>query len=160
MPAEVGFLMYPERGCRAATPQEEMVVKALEKILAGQHLSYEETRRIGVAILHGQVRDALKAATLIGQRMNRETYDEICGCLDAALRPEEVLPVAVGSLAHLGQAFDGSTRYFRPTLFVAAVRAALSQASVLIEGRREDFGLDVDPGNSGWSTRTIPAWNR
>lgn len=148
LPAEVRFLMYPERGCRAANPQEERVVKALEKILAGQHLSYEETRRIGEAILHGQVREALKAATLIGQRMNRESYDEICGCLDAALPPEEILPVAVESLAHLGQSFDGSTRYFRPTLFVAAVRAALSQASVL-------YGVDAMPPKRGVTEEQI-----
>jgi len=31
----------------------------------------------------------------------------------------------------MGQPFDGATRYFRPTLFVAAVRAALGWASVL-----------------------------
>lgn len=142
MPPEIRFLIEPDQVCKATNAQEQIVIASLEKILTGKHLSYDETRRTGEAILNGQVRDALKAAALIGQRMNRETYDELRGYLDATLGPEQVLEVDVDSLTHLGEPFDGSTRFFRPTLFVAAVRAALGEASVL-------YGVDKMPPKNG-----------
>ena len=74
---------------------------------------------------------ALKGAALIGQRMNRETYQEVRGYLDAFFGPEAVQPIDVPALTHFGQPYDGATRYFRPMLFVAAVRAALGEASLL-----------------------------
>ncbi|MBI1929063.1 hypothetical protein HYR99_33060 [Candidatus Poribacteria bacterium] len=142
MPPEIKFIIKPEVGYEATNPQEGIVVEALEKILRGGHLTYEETRRMGEAILNGRVKDALKGAALIGQRMNRETYDEIRGYLDAVFAPEQVLEVSVDSLTHFGEPYDGSTRYFKPTLFMAAVRAALGEASVL-------HGVDEMPPKSG-----------
>ena len=76
-----GFRAYP-----GANPDETIVVKALEKILGGDHLSYDETRRMGKAILNGEVKGALKGAALIGQRMNLESYDEVRGISRCNLR--------------------------------------------------------------------------
>ena len=142
LPEEILFVMNPDRGYTPLTLEEEIVTRALEKILRGKHLSYSETRAMGEAILSENVKPALKAAALIGQRMNRETYDEVRGYLDAFLGPEQVRHVSVNSLTHFGEPFDGATRYFRPTLFVAAVRAALGEASVL-------HGVDEMPPKSG-----------
>ena len=142
MPPEIRFIMQPELGYTDTNPDEAVVVKALEKILKGGHLSYDETRRMGKTILNGNVKGALKGAALIGQRMNLENYDEVRGYLDATFGPEGVRKVAVESLTHFGQPFDGATRYFRPTLFVAAVRAALGEPSVL-------HGVDEMPPKSG-----------
>ena len=142
LPEEILFIMNPDRGYTPLTLEEETVTRASEKILRGKHLSYSETRAMGEAILSENVKPALKAAALIGQRMNRETYDEVRGYLDAFLSPEQVRKVSVDSLTHFGEPFDGATRYFRPTLFVAAVRAALGEASVL-------HGVDEMPPKSG-----------
>ena len=142
LPEEILFIMDPDRGYTPLTIEEEIVTKACEKILRGIHLSYNETRAMGEAVLSENVKPALKAAALIGQRMNRETYDEVRGYLDAFLGPEQVRQVSVDSLAHFGEPFDGATRYFRPTLFMAAVRAALGESSVL-------HGVDEMPPKSG-----------
>ena len=142
MPPAVRFIMQPELGYTDANPDEAIVVDALEKILRGGHLSYDETRQMGGVILNGKVNGALKGAALIGQRMNLESYDEVRGYLDATFSPEGVRDVSVESLTHFGQPFDGATRYFRPTLFVAAVRAALGEPTVL-------HGVDDMPPKSG-----------
>ena len=142
MPPAIRFIMQPELGYTDANPDESIVVDALEKILRGGHLSYDETRQMGKAILNGKVNGALKGAALIGQRMNLESYDEVRGYLDATFSPEGVRDVSVESLTHFGQPFDGATRYFRPTLFVAAVRAALGEPTVL-------HGVDEMPPKSG-----------
>ena len=142
MPPAIRFIMQPELGYTDANPDESIVVDALEKILRGGHLSYDETRQMGKAILNGKVNGALKGAALIGQRMNLESYDEVRGYLDATFSPEGVCDVSVESLTHFGQPFDGATRYFRPTLFVAAVRAALGEPTVL-------HGVDEMPPKSG-----------
>ena len=63
--------------------------------------------------------------------MNIEDKEEIRAHLDAVLSSEEVSTLQVESLTHFGQPFDGAARFFRPTLFVAAVRAALGRATVL-----------------------------
>ena len=145
---EILFIMNPDRGYTPLTVEEEIVVRASEKILRGNHPSYGETRAMGEAVLSENVKPALKAAALIGQRMNRETYDEVRGYLDAFLGPEQVRQVSVNSLTHFGEPFDGATRYFRPTLFVAAVRAALGEASVL-------HGVDEMPPKSGVTEEKI-----
>ena len=142
MPREIKFIMHPDLGYPPANTAETVVVEALEKILRSRHLTYEETREMGLAILNGQVKEALKGAALIGQRMNLETYDEARGYLDSVFSPAQVHQVSVDSLTHFGEPFDGSTRYFRPTLFIAAVRAALGEASVL-------HGVDKMPPKNG-----------
>ena len=142
MPPEVKFIMQPELGHTAANREEAIVVKALEKILRGGHLTYDETRRMGKAILNGDVKGALKGAALIGQRMNLESYEEVRGYLDATFSPEQIREVSVESLTHFGEPFDGATRYFRPTLFIAAARAALGAPSVL-------HGVDEMPPKNG-----------
>ena len=148
MPSEIKFIMNPNLGYDAANPQEEIVVKSLEKILRAEHLTSVETRSMGEAILNGEVKAALKGAALIGQRMNRETYEEVRGYLDSVFAPEQVLKVSVDSLTHFGEPYDGSTRYFRPTVFIAAVRAALGEASVL-------HGVDEMPPKFGVTEEQI-----
>ena len=56
MPSEIRFIIQPELGYVDTNPDEAVVVKALEKILRGGHLSYDETRRMGKAILNGDVK--------------------------------------------------------------------------------------------------------
>ena len=80
--------------------------------------------------------------------MNRETYEEVRGYLDAYFGPEQVCPIDVDSLTHFGQPYDGATRYFRPTLFVAAVRAALGEPSLL-------HSVDMIPPKNGVTEEAI-----
>ncbi len=148
LPSEIQYLMEPERGYVPANPTEAVVVKALEQILRAKHLSYAETREMCEAILSDAVSPALKGAALIGQRMNRETYEEVRGYLDAFYGPEAVQPIDVPTLTHFGQPYDGATRYFRSTLFVAAVRAALGEASLL-------HSVDAMPPKNGVTEENI-----
>ena len=148
LPPEIQYLMTPEQRYVPANATEAVVVKALEKILRAKHLSYTETREMCEAILTDAVNPAFKAAALIGQRMNRETYQEVRGYLDAFFGPEAVQPIDVAALTHFGQPYDGATRYFRPTLFVAAVRAALGEASLL-------HGVDAMPPKNGVTEETL-----
>ena len=148
LPPEIQYLMDPDQGYVPANPTEAVVVKALEKILRAKHLSYTETRAMCEAILSDDVSPALKGAALIGQRMNRETYQEVRGYLDAFFGPEEIQPIDVATLTHFGQPYDGATRYFRPTLFVAAVRAALGEASLL-------HSVDAMPPKNGVTEEAI-----
>ena len=148
LPKEIQFLMNPELGYVPRNLSEAIVVKALEKILRSKHLSYAETRQMCEAILTDDVKPALKAAALIGQRMNRETYEEVRGYLDVYFGPEQVCPIDVDTLTHFGQPYDGATRYFRPTLFVAAVRAALGEPSIL-------HSVDVMPPKNGVTEEAI-----
>ena len=148
LPPEIQYLMNPEQGYIPANPIEAVVVNALEKILRAKHLSYTETREMCKAILSDDVKPAFKGAALIGQRMNRETYQEVRGYLDAFFGPEEVQPIDVATLTHFGQPYDGATRYFRPTLFVAAVRAALGEASLL-------HSVDTMPPKNGVTEEAI-----
>ena len=129
MPDDLRFLlgMAPD----FAGAGEARMVAALRPVLQGGHLCYEEVRGALGAMLEGEVRPSLMAAFLIGQRMNIEDEEEIRAHLDAVLPSEEVSALQVEALTHFGQPFDGAARFFRPTLFVAAVRAALGRATVL-----------------------------
>ena len=148
LPSEIQYLLNPDLGYAPANSTEAIVVNALEKILRAKHLSYTETREMCKAILSDDVKPAFKGAALIGQRMNRETYQEVRGYLDAFFGPEEVQPIDVDTLTHFGQPYDGATRYFRPTLFVAAVRAALGEASLL-------HSVDAMPPKNGVTEETL-----
>ena len=129
MPDDLRFLlgMAPD----FAGAGEARMVAALRPVLQGGHLCYEEVRGALGAMLAGEVRPSLMAAFLIGQRMNIEDEEEIRAHLDAVLPSEQVSALQVEALTHFGQPFDGAARFFRPTLFVAAVRAALGRATVL-----------------------------
>eukprot|EP00252_Welwitschia_mirabilis_P017056 TRINITY_DN3791_c0_g1_i2.p1 TRINITY_DN3791_c0_g1~~TRINITY_DN3791_c0_g1_i2.p1 ORF type:complete len:565 (+),score=116.02 TRINITY_DN3791_c0_g1_i2:105-1799(+) len=121
-------------------PIEARLVGALREILAGGHIGFEEASGILKESIsahqHNDTSDtvshALLAAFLIGQRMNGETDRELrayCLALD-----DEVgsLPTAnVRSLTHYGEPYDGNTRFFRSTLFVAAVRASYGESCLL-----------------------------
>ncbi|MEC7226962.1 MAG: hypothetical protein VXW00_08835, partial [Candidatus Latescibacterota bacterium] len=130
MPKTLQFILRGE-GEPEALSGEERVVAALSDILQGRHLDYDRTLHALRDILDGKVRPELTAALLIGQRMNIEDGEEVRAYLDAVLPAEAALGVDVDSLTHFGQPFDGARRYFRPTLFVAAVRAALGRPTVL-----------------------------
>ncbi|CAI5457904.1 unnamed protein product [Closterium sp. Yama58-4] len=132
--------------------QEDQVVGDLRDILFGVHLGFQETMSLlqnllpmrgGDAEGAGAVSDALVAAYLIAVRMNRETDRELkafCLAFDQELGPA---PIArVPSLTHYGDPYDGSTRYFHPTLFVAAVRASCGEACLL-------HGVDAFPPKFG-----------
>ncbi|ONK81230.1 uncharacterized protein A4U43_C01F26780 [Asparagus officinalis] len=119
---------------------EMRLVGALREVLAGGHLGYEEVQGVlgDVLPLNGKngnteiVSESLLAAFLIGQRMNRETERELkayCLAFDDELGPPPVADVR--SLTHYGEPYDGNTRFFRSTLFVAAVRASYGESCLL-----------------------------
>ncbi|XP_022776143.1 uncharacterized protein LOC111317899 isoform X3 [Durio zibethinus] len=119
---------------------EMRLVGALREILAGGHLGYEEVQGVLRDVLPLKLEDgkstgvseSLLSAFLIGQRMNRETDRELkayCLAFDDELGPAPVAEVR--SLTHYGEPYDGNTRYFRSTLFVAAVRSCYGESSLL-----------------------------
>lgn len=149
LPPEVKFIADPEgtiMGANCLTgpryigegTAEMRLVGALREVLAGGHLGYEEVQCVLKDVLPvgsvsaNSVSEALLAAFLIGQRMNRENDRELKGyCLafDDELGPP---PIAdVDSLTHYGEPYDGNTRFFRSTLFVAAVRACYGESCLL-----------------------------
>ncbi|XP_073295188.1 uncharacterized protein [Primulina huaijiensis] len=130
---------------------EMRLVGALREVLAGGHLGYEEVQGVLKEVLPFSVEDkksepvseALLSAFLIGQRMNRETDRELkayCLAFDDELGPAPI--VDVNSLTHYGEPYDGNTRYFRSTLFVAAVRSCYGESCLL-------HGVDWMPPKGG-----------
>ncbi|RVX04339.1 hypothetical protein CK203_018498 [Vitis vinifera] len=88
-------------------PSEMRLVGALREVLAGGHLGYEEVQGVLRDVLPLKLEDK-KSAGVSSQ------------------------PVAdVRSLTHYGEPYDGNTRYFRSTLFVAAVRSCYSESCLL-----------------------------
>ncbi|PKU76695.1 uncharacterized protein LOC110109139 [Dendrobium catenatum] len=117
---------------------EMRLVGALREVLAGGHLGYEEVKGVlkDVLPLGGnelqEVNESLLAAFLIGQRMNRETARELkayCLAFDDELGPPPIADVR--SLTHYGEPYDGNSRFFKSTLFVAAVRACYGESCIL-----------------------------
>lgn len=119
--------------------QEMRLVGALREVLAGGHLGYEEVQGVLRDVLPlkvdnkaSGVSESLLSAFLIGQRMNRETDRELkayCLAFDDELGPPPVADVK--SLTHYGEPYDGNTRFFRSTLFVAAVRSCYGESCLL-----------------------------
>jgi anthranilate phosphoribosyltransferase len=142
LPPEIGFLLHPDNDFRPADRITCGLVDPLRAILRGDHLSYLETRQVLDTILGEDISPALAAAVLIGQRMNLESMEESRAYLDAPCGPEAMVPVKLQSLTHLGEPYDGATRYFRPSVFVASVRAALGRPTVL-------HGVDAMPPKWG-----------
>ncbi|KAJ0895928.1 hypothetical protein HanRHA438_Chr08g0328771 [Helianthus annuus] len=85
----------------------------------------------------GTVSESLLSAFLIGQRMNRETDRELKAYCLASFAVADVR-----SLTHYGEPYDGNTRFFRSTLFVAAVRSCYNEACLL-------HGVDWMPPKGG-----------
>ncbi|XP_057984946.1 uncharacterized protein LOC110645907 isoform X2 [Hevea brasiliensis] len=151
LPPDVIFIADPEGSIMGAGssigPQyvgnrtsEMRLVGALREILAGGHLGYEEVQGVLREVLPLKVKDnecsgvseSLLSAFLIGQRMNLETDRELkayCLAFDDELGPPLVADVR--SLTHYGEPYDGNTRFFRSTLFVAAVRSCYGESSLL-----------------------------
>ncbi|RDX76428.1 trpD, partial [Mucuna pruriens] len=151
LPADVIFIADPEgmmMGMGSSIgPQyvgnstsEMRLVGALREVLAGGHLGFEEVQGVLKDVIPLQeggekpqgVSDALLSAFLIGQRMNRETDRELkayCLAFDDEIGPPPVADVR--SLTHYGEPYDGNTRFFRSTLFVAAVRSCYGESCLL-----------------------------
>ena len=121
---------------------EVATIEALRIVLSGGHLDYAQTKSTLREILSGQVRPEWSAALLIGQRMNLENHEEVLAYLDVVLPPEDVCQINVPSVTHFGPPFDGSMRYFRPNIFIAATRAVLGRPTVL-------HGVDLMPPKNG-----------
>lgn len=152
LPSDVIFIADPEGSIMGVGssigPQyvgngtsDMRLVGALREVLAGGHLGYEEVQGVLRDVLpfkfednkcSSGVSETLLSAFLIGQRMNRETDRELkayCLAFDDQLG---LAPVAdVRSLTHYGEPYDGNTRFFRSTLFVAAVRSCYGESSLL-----------------------------
>ncbi|KAK6116542.1 hypothetical protein DH2020_049648 [Rehmannia glutinosa] len=125
LPPDIIFLADPEQSIMGVSSSigprfvgngtsEMRLVGALREVLAGGHLGYEEVQ---------------------GQRMNRETDRELkayCLAFDEEHGPAPVADIR--SLTHYGEPYDGNTRFFRSTLFVAAVRSCYGE-SCLLHGR-------------------------
>ncbi|WCJ38509.1 anthranilate phosphoribosyltransferase putative [Euphorbia peplus] len=150
LPADVIFIADPEGSIMGIESSigpryvgnctsEMRLVGALREILAGGHLGYEEVQGVLKEVLPlnndnecSGVSESLLSAFLIGQRMNRETDRELkayCLAFDNELGPPPVADVR--SLTHYGEPYDGNTRFFRSTLFVAAVRSCYGESSLL-----------------------------
>ncbi|GAV75326.1 hypothetical protein CFOL_v3_18805 [Cephalotus follicularis] len=151
LPPDVVFIADPEGSIMGAgssigplyggnNTSEMRLVGALREVLAGGHLGYEEVQGVLRDVLPLKMEDnksagvseSLLSAFLIGQRMNRETDRELkayCLTFDDELGPPPVADVS--SLTHYGEPYDGNTRYFRSTLFVAAVRSCYGESSLL-----------------------------
>ncbi|XP_058766131.1 uncharacterized protein LOC131639671 [Vicia villosa] len=162
LPPDVVFLADPEglmMGLGSSIgPQfvgngttEMRLVGALREVLAGGHLGFEEVQGVLKEVLPFQeggekrngASEALLAAFLIGQRMNRETDRELkayCLAFDEENGPPPVADVK--SLTHYGEPYDGNTRFFRSTLFVAAVRSCYGESCLL-------HGVDWMPPKGG-----------
>ncbi|XP_051144194.1 uncharacterized protein LOC127260503 [Andrographis paniculata] len=160
LPPDVIFLADPEGSlmgvCSSLGPSfvgngtsEMRLVGALREILAGGHLGYEEVQGVlrDVLPLNSErgstVNESLFSAFLIGQRMNRETDRELkayCLAFDDEHGPVPVTDVR--SLTHYGEPYDGNTRFFRSTLFVAAVRSCYGESCLL-------HGVDWMPPKGG-----------
>ncbi|XP_050374151.1 uncharacterized protein LOC126791726 [Argentina anserina] len=120
---------------------EMRLVGALREVLAGGHLGFEEVQGCLRDVLPLKstedgtatgVSESLLSALLIGQRMNRETDRELkayCLAFDDELGETPIADVK--SLTHYGEPYDGNTRFFRSTLFVAAVRSCYAESSLL-----------------------------
>ncbi|KAJ7943688.1 putative anthranilate phosphoribosyltransferase [Quillaja saponaria] len=151
LPPDVIFIADPEGSImgfgNSIGPQyvgndtsEMRLVGALREVLAGGHLGYEEIQGVLRDVLPlkivGEestgVSESLLSAFFIGQRMNRETDRELkafCLAFDDEMGPPPVADVR--SLTHYGEPYDGNTRYFRSTLFVAAVRSCYQESCLL-----------------------------
>ncbi|KAJ0962533.1 hypothetical protein J5N97_027655 [Dioscorea zingiberensis] len=161
LPPDVLFIADPEGTIMGPTSSigphftgrgtaEMRLVGALREVLAGGHLGYEEVQGVLHDVLpltsvngKSNVSESLLSAFLIGQRMNRETDRELkafCLAFDAELGSPPIADVR--SLTHYGEPYDGNTRFFRSTLFVAAVRACYGEASLL-------HGVDWMPPKGG-----------
>ncbi|KAL2547134.1 anthranilate phosphoribosyltransferase [Forsythia ovata] len=162
LPPDIIFLADPEGSIMGVGssigPQfvgngtsEMRLAGALREVLAGGHLGYEEVQGVLKDVLPLRLEDTLSAnvsesllsAFLIGQRMNRETDRELkayCLAFDDELGPTPVADVK--SLTHYGEPYDGNTRYFRSTLFVAAVRSCYGESCLL-------HGVDWMPPKGG-----------
>lgn len=152
LPPDVVFIADPEGSLMgigsSIGPQfvgngtsEMRLVGALREVLAGGHLGYEEVQGVLKDVLPLKstedgtstgVSESLLSALLIGQRMNRETDRELkayCLAFDDELGETPIADVK--SLTHYGEPYDGNTRFFRSTLFVAAVRSCYAESSLL-----------------------------
>ncbi|MDA0711869.1 MAG: hypothetical protein O3B73_16850 [bacterium] len=146
--SDLKFIIGIDPHCTPQSDAEAVVISAVKTIIRGEHLNYPDAREMCEALFTDQVRDTLKGAALIGQRMNRESDEEISGYLDSVVAPENILPLTVSNLTHFGQPYNGSTRYFKPTLFAAAIRAALGRPTVL-------HGVDTLPPKWGVTEEQI-----
>ncbi|CAI0462498.1 unnamed protein product [Linum tenue] len=160
LPPDVVFIADPEGSIMGSSigPQfvgndttEMRLVGALREVLAGGHLGYEEVQGVLRDVLPLNVeedgkdssKESLVSAFLIGQRVNRETDRELkayCLAFDDELGPPPVADVR--SLTHYGEPYDGNTRFFRSTLFVAAIRSCYGESSLL-------HGVDWMPPKGG-----------
>ncbi|KAI3452689.1 hypothetical protein Pfo_009353 [Paulownia fortunei] len=162
LPPDIIFLADPEQSIMGVSSSigprfvgngtsEMRLVGALREVLAGGHLGYEEVQGVLRDVLpltledkkSAAVSESLLSAFLIGQRMNRETDRELkayCLAFDDEHGP---VPLAdIRSLTHYGEPYDGNTRYFRSTLFVAAVRSCYGESCLL-------HGVDWMPPKGG-----------
>ncbi|XP_027154696.1 uncharacterized protein LOC113754468 [Coffea eugenioides] len=162
LPPDIIFIADPEGSIMGAgnsigprfggsIPSEMRLVGALREVLAGGHLGYEEVQGVLKDVLplkldgsaSHSVSESLLSAFLIGQRMNRETDRELkayCLAFDDELGQPPIADVK--SLTHYGEPYDGNTRFFRSTLFVAAVRSCYGESCLL-------HGVDWMPPKAG-----------
>jgi anthranilate phosphoribosyltransferase len=144
----IRFLTFPEAAFQSDDSADIVLARHLDEILKGQHLSRAQTTAALDVVMSGEGDPALKAGILIGQRMNHENYEEFCGYLDSVMDPSQIREISTSSLTTIGEPYTGSTRFFKPTCFVAAVRAALGRPTLL-------HGVDSAPPKNGITEEQI-----
>ena len=145
----VRFILDPRAETRSTLSEaDKKLASYLIDVLAGRHLDYSDTRAALSHVSSGTTDPALEAALLIGQRMNHEDDHEFRAYLDAVLPPDEVRTVETTTLTTIGEPYNGSTRFFKPTLFVAALRAAMGRPTLL-------HGVELAPPKNGVTEEQI-----
>ena len=105
------------------------IQEAIKAVVAGDHLSLEQSRAVFTDIMNGNATDAQIAAFIVGLRIKGETVEEITGA--AAVMRDKATRVLPESCAHLvdtcGTGGDGSNTFNISTAaaFVAAGAGAL-----------------------------------
>jgi anthranilate phosphoribosyltransferase len=108
---------------------------ALKRLMAGEHLTREETQSLFGQLMDGEVSDPLKAALLVALAMRREAVDEIAGAA-AAMRARAVaIPHQRADVVDTcGTGGDGRGSFNIST--AAALVAAAAGAPVAKHGNR------------------------
>ncbi|HAA74160.1 TPA: hypothetical protein DCE37_03445 [Candidatus Latescibacteria bacterium] len=140
--AGIRLLIDPDLSVSFDNPIDGSLAGAIRPILHGQHLSYVQTMDALRAVTSVDGDPALKAGILIGQRMNHEDNEEFRAYLDAVVEPATIGTIDTPSLTTYGEPYTGSTRYFKPTVFVAAVRSSLGRPTLM-------HGVDSAPPKRG-----------
>jgi anthranilate phosphoribosyltransferase len=106
----------------------ELIHSVIQRVATGpelsKNISYEESRSISNALLHGKMDPVQAAVFLIGLRMKRETDDELKGLLDALNDVTTHVTANSDHVVVMSDPYNGFNRTIHSSLFVLPVLAA------------------------------------